>query len=74
MANEIVVVKGDGISVDLLLWRRYGRAGTSLVEQTLAMNPGIARLGPLLPLGTRVELPPLPERVAVPVRAVSLFG
>ncbi len=72
---ETITIRGDGITVDLLLWRRYGVRGKSLVEQTLTGNPGLAALGPYLPHGTVVSLPDLPPAAARPVRkAVSLFG
>lgn len=72
---ETITIRGDGITVDLLLWRRYGVRGKSLVEQTLDTNPGLAALGPYLPHGTIVNLPDLPPVAARPARkAVSLFG
>ena len=67
-------IKGEGIVLDLLLHRKYGVRGRELVEQTLVLNPGLAALGPVLPLGTRVLLPDLPELSPVTKRVVSLFG
>lgn len=72
---ETVTVKGEGITVDLLLWRRYGVRGRGLVEATLDRNPGIAELGLFLPLGTVVTLPDLPTlEDPAPRKVVSLFG
>lgn len=72
---ETVTVKGEGITVDLLLWRRYGVRGRRLVEETLARNPGLAQLGQFLPLGTVVILPDLPvQEEPAPRKVVSLFG
>ena len=46
----------QGDTLDLLLHRHTGRtAGTT--EATLAANPGLAGRGPILPMGTLIELP-----------------
>jgi phage tail protein X len=73
-----IKVAGAGITVAKLLWRHGGRRGntSARLAETLELNPGLAALGPVLPLGTRVTLPDLPPastqpRAAVP--AVSLF-
>ncbi len=77
MATTIKVA-GVGITVELLLWR-HGKvrgATSERLTQTLAMNPGLAALGPELPLGTVVmipDLPPVTERATTTAPAVSLF-
>ncbi|MBP2850533.1 MULTISPECIES: tail protein X [Dickeya] len=43
-------------TVDALCWRYYGRTA-GLTEQVLAVNPGLADIGPILPHGLLVELP-----------------
>ncbi|UMB75382.1 tail protein X [Dickeya fangzhongdai] len=43
-------------TVDELCWRHYGRTA-GLTEQVLAVNPGLADIGPILPHGLLVELP-----------------
>lgn len=50
-------VAGD--TVDLVVWRALG-VGSPAVEQVLAANPGLADLGPVLPEGTPVLIPPVP--------------
>ena len=46
----------EGDTLDLICWRELGRtAGT--VEAALEGNPGLADLGPVLPMGTPVMLP-----------------
>lgn len=73
--TETVTVRGEGISLDLLLWRRYGVRGQGLVEEALVLNPGLAALGPILPLRTIVTIPDLPPAASAPaVKVVSLFG
>ena len=60
--TERITVEGDGLTVSLLVWRRFHRAMPGLVEQVYAMNPGLAAYGVILPLGTSVLLPvPAPE-------------
>ncbi|MBN9046217.1 MAG: tail protein X [Rhizobiales bacterium] len=72
---DTIVVGGDHITLDLLLWRRYGVRGRSLVESTLALNPGLARLGVIIPPGTTVTIPDLPPETDGQSRdVVSLFG
>lgn len=46
----------EGDTVDLICWHIYG-ATSGIVEQVLDANPGLAALGPVLPVGTLVTLP-----------------
>jgi phage tail protein X len=68
MTTETYRVATEGLSVDLLIWRRYRRQMPGLVERTLVLNPGLAAKGPVLPVGTVVRIPV----VAVQVRDVDL--
>jgi len=70
---ETVTIKGEGITLDLLLWRRHGRAGQDLLDKAFALNPGLAAKGYFLPLGTAVILPDLPKAKQTR-RVVNLFG
>jgi phage tail protein X len=54
---ERITVEGDAITVSLLVWRRFRRPMPGLVEQILDRNRGLADLGPILPVGTVVDLP-----------------
>lgn len=54
---ERITVEGDGITVSLLVWRRFRRPMPGLVEAILERNPGLAGLAPILPVGTVFELP-----------------
>jgi phage tail protein X len=71
---ETITVRGDNITLDLLLWRRHGVRGRSLLEQTYELNQDLAALGPVLPLGTVVTLPDLAEETVGARNVVSLFG
>ncbi|MBB4041999.1 phage tail protein X [Microvirga flocculans] len=59
-------------TLDLLLYRRFGREVPGLVEKTLDRNPGLADHGPYLPIGTQVTVE-IPEPATVrPVRLLRL--
>jgi len=70
---EQFTVMGEGLTVELILHRMYGVRGRSLVEETLRSNPGLAALGPFLPLGTTFTPPDLPPPTAVTRPRKSLF-
>lgn len=55
-----------GETVDAVCWRMLGRTD-GVTEQVLALNSGLAALGPLLPEGTMIDLPEVAE-AAPPVR------
>jgi phage tail protein X len=59
MTIEILTIENEVTPVDLALFRRFKREVPGLVEKTLAMNPGLAALGPFPPIGTtfKVEVP-----------------
>lgn len=70
--NLEIVTTHQGETVDALLWRKRGRTGV-LTEQTLALNPGLAARGPVLPAGIAIVLPPV--SAPVPVReTIKLWG
>ncbi|MGO4735993.1 tail protein X [Bosea sp. 2KB_26] len=52
-----VQVRKDGMTLDLVVWQALDRLDPGVVEAVLALNPGIADLGAVLPVGTFVELP-----------------
>lgn len=56
-------------TLDAIAWRVYGRTH-GVVERLLAANPGLADWGPLLPLGTLVQLPDLPASPAAPTNTL----
>ena len=50
-----------GDVLDAIVWRHYGRQDARIVETVLQANPGLADLGPVLPAGQRVILPPIAD-------------
>ena len=52
-----VKVVQDDITLDLVVWQAFGRQDDALVEQTLALNPGLSAAGVVLPVGTLIVLP-----------------
>lgn len=70
-----IEIKTERVSVDLLLFRKYGVRGQSMVEETLVLNHGLADLGAYLPLGSTVVLPDLPvAENTYPEKPISLFS
>lgn len=55
MNEPTFVIASEGDSVDLIAYRRYGSHG--MEQAILEANPGLAALGPIIPLGTRIALP-----------------
>lgn len=53
-ARKLVARQGD--KLDLMLWRDMG-LGASEVGRVLRANPGLADLGPILPIGAIVTVP-----------------
>lgn len=63
---DVVETREVDMTVDKLCWRYYG-AETKTTEMVLAANPGLADLGPILPLGTRVLMPDPPAKEPLPL-------
>lgn len=51
---RVIAMQGD--TVDALCQRHLGSTAT-VTEQVLELNPGLAALGAVLPMGTQVDLP-----------------
>ena len=72
---ETITIRGEGIMADLLLWRKYGVRGQALVDELYDLNPGLADLGPFIPIGTEVIVPDLPAPQPFTERTVvTLFA
>lgn len=77
--SETLTIVGEGIALDLLLWRKWGDAGRELYPATLALNPALAeRLsaepGVTLPVGTVIVLPAPPTATELATVATDLFS
>ena len=69
-ANTVTARQGDTISS---IAYRVGGNSRGMVEQILALNPGLCRLPALLPMGTVIKMP-APKKQAAPVLpAVNLW-
>ena len=69
--TETVTVEGDALTISLIVWRRFKRPMPNMVDAILDANPGLADLGPILPLGTIFEMSvPVPRdnQVLDPIR------
>lgn len=56
----------QGETVDLACSRHYGKT-KDVTEAVLAANVGLAALGPILPMGTTIIMPPAPRRSVRPL-------
>ncbi|MGR6871254.1 tail protein X [Pseudomonas sp. HK3] len=54
----------QGETISSICYRYYGKT-KGIVEQVLEVNSTLAEHGPILPIGTIVELPPLNNTVVV---------
>lgn len=66
MAAEQRLIAKSGDKLDLLLWREAG-LGPGEIGGVLDANPGLADLGPILPLGTVVIVPASQQDSTTPV-------
>lgn len=55
----------QGETVDFACWKTYGRTA-DVTETVLATNPGLADLGPVLPIGTRIDMPDISKQESAP--------
>ncbi|MFC5509255.1 tail protein X [Bosea massiliensis] len=54
---ETYTVETTGLTVSLLVWRRFKRPMFGMVERILELNYGLAEKGIFLPIGTKVTIP-----------------
>lgn len=71
---ESVTVRGEGITLPLLVWRRFRKPMPGLVEQVLDLNQDLADLGPVLPVGTILLIPiPDEDEAGAPEARITLW-
>lgn len=56
-SERVEIVESEGLTLSVIVWRLFKRKPDGYVERVLAANPGLAGLGPYLPVGTRLVLP-----------------
>jgi len=59
MSEEITSVEGD--TVERICSKKYGYTA-NVTKQVYGNNPGLAALGTVLPIGTKVLLPEAPKK------------
>lgn len=69
-----IVVSREQMTVDLIVWQTFGRQDGALVERTFELNPGLAALGPFLPVGTELELPEASAERPALIETVRLWA
>ena len=57
MTQRIETVNSEGFRLSGLIWQLLKRQPRGYAEQVLDANPGLAALGPILPVGTVVKFP-----------------
>lgn len=50
-------VESEGLTVSLIVWRLFRRKPEGYIERVFDLNPGLADLGPYLPVGTVIVFP-----------------
>jgi len=72
--TETIVVAGEGLTASLLIWRRFGKPMPGTLERLYELNPGLAALGPFLPVGRSITVPIPPPAASPTVTPVRLWG
>ncbi len=54
---ETYTVESEGLTLSLLVWRRFRRPSLGMIERVLELNFGLAGRNVILPIGTKVTIP-----------------
>lgn len=75
MTTKIETIKAEGFTLPRLVWALLRRQPVGFVEKVLDANPGLAALGPFLPVGTKVKIPldEVPAETAAAETVVRLW-
>ena len=71
--TEPITVMSEGVTLSLIVWRRFKRPMPGLVEQALDLNPALADAGPFLPVGMTIDLPIPAEKQNADITPVRLW-
>ncbi len=77
MSNEVIetiTVQGEGLTLSLMVWRRFRQPMPGLVEQILALNPNVASATSFLPVGAEILLPVPTQRGGNTIDVVRLWS
>lgn len=69
MRTQIETVTAEGLTLSTLIWRVLKRKPLGYTERVLAENPGLAALGPILPVGATIRFPM--DDIAPPTRQTT---
>lgn len=71
---ETITVRREGMTLSRLIWGRFKKQVPGMVENVLSINPGLAALGPFLPVGTAIKVPiPAPRNDNTDITPVRLW-
>lgn len=62
--NRIRIAQ-NGMTIDKAVWAALGNAEARYVEQTLELNPWLASLPVILPIGTEFNLPEIDNKPVI---------
>lgn len=62
--DRIYTVERDGARLDKIAEAELGTWKDGIVDTLLAMNQGLSELPPIIPIGTKIKLPPRPANEA----------
>lgn len=77
---DLVTVSSEGITADIIVWRRYRTRATGMLEALLDANPHLSLLhknSPFIPVGTQIRIPIDPDIMAgrpQPKTTVMMWG
>lgn len=54
---ETYTVRTEGLTLPILIWRRFRKPMIGMAERVLELNPGLSQLGVYIPIGTKVVIP-----------------
>jgi len=70
----VMTIRGDGITLDRFIMRRFRKYLPGYLERVLDVNPGLAGCGGVLPVGTKFILPtPLEEETTAAILVIKLW-
>ncbi|PZA12482.1 phage tail protein [Rhodopseudomonas palustris] len=72
--DRLYTVRRDGLRLDHIARDELGSERGGTVESILALNPGLAALGWIIPIGTVIKLPPRPSASTPQIKVARVWG